>query len=285
MLRGSIPGSKPSMEAGARQPCGGALAAGRRRVHSTLMEAYLILFTAGLLAGAMNAAAGGGSFVTIPAMVFVGLPSVVANTSSTVALLPGTLASAWAWRRDFKSFEGIPLRTLVLISLGGGLVGAVLLLVTPQRAFDDILPWLLLAGTLAFAFGRRIGEVLRRRVVIGPGVLLGAQVLLSIYAGYFGGGVGIMMMAVWSLLGEVDIKAMSAGRTLLVSAANAVAVLCFALAGPVRWPETLVMLVAAVIGGYFGAALARRLPARLLRGFVVAYSAAMTAVFFWRAWA
>jgi uncharacterized protein len=285
MLRGSIPGSKPSMEAGARQPCGGALAAGRRRVHSTLMEAYLILFTAGLLAGAMNAAAGGGSFVTIPAMVFVGLPSVVANTSSTVALLPGTLASAWAWRRDFKSFEGIPLRTLVLISLGGGLVGAVLLLVTPQRAFDDILPWLLLAGTLAFAFGRRIGEVLRRRVVIGPGVLLGAQVLLSIYAGYFGGGVGIMMMAVWSLLGEVDIKAMSAGRTLLVSAANTVAVLCFAVAGPVRWPETLVMLVAAVIGGYFGAALARRLPARLLRGFVVAYSAAMTAVFFWRAWA
>jgi uncharacterized protein len=285
MLRGSIPGSKPSMEAGARQPCGGALAAGRRRVHSTLMEAYLILFTAGLLAGAMNAAAGGGSFVTIPAMVFVGLPSVVANTSSTVALLPGTLASAWAWRRDFKSFEGIPLRTLVLISLGGGLVGAVLLLVTPQRAFDDILPWLLLAGTLAFAFGRRIGEVLRRRVVIGPGVLLGAQVLLSIYAGYFGGGVGIMMMAVWSLLGEVDIKAMSAGRTLLVSAANAAAVLCFAVAGPVRWPETLVMLVAAVIGGYFGAALARRLPARLLRGFVVAYSAAMTAVFFWRAWA
>ena len=96
---------------------------------------------------------------------------------------------------------------------------------------------------------------------IGPGVLLGAQVLLSVYAGYFGGGVGIMMMAVWSLLGEVDIKAMSAGRTLLVSAANAVAVLCFALAGPVRWPETLVMLVAAVIGGYFGAALARRIPA------------------------
>src|SRR4051812_6978584 len=248
------------------------------------MDTILILFGAGLLAGAMNAAAGGGSFVTIPAMVFVGLPSVAANASSTVALLPGTVASAWAWRRDFQSFEGTPLRTLVLISLGGGLVGAVLLLVTPQRAFDAILPWLLLAGTLAFAFGRPIGEALRRRVRIGPGVLLGAQVLLSVYAGYFGGGVGIMMMAVWSLLGEVDIKAMSAGRTLLVSAANAVAVLCFALAGPVRWPETLVMLVAAVIGGYFGAALARRVPAPWLRGFVVAYSTAMTVAFFWRAW-
>jgi uncharacterized membrane protein YfcA len=277
MLRGSMHRVNPA-------PRWGMLAARRRRVQAAPMEASLILFAAGLLAGAMNAAAGGGSFVTIPAMVFVGLPSVVANTSSTVALLPGTLASAWAWRRDFKSFEGIPLRTLVLISLGGGLAGAVLLLVTPQRAFDDILPWLLLAGTLAFAFGRRIGEVLRRRLRIGPGVLLGAQVLLSVYAGYFGGGVGIMMMAVWSLLGEVDIKAMSAGRTLLVSAANAVAVLCFALAGPVRWPETLVMLVAAVIGGYFGAALARRVPAPWLRGFVVVYSSAMTVAFFWRAW-
>jgi uncharacterized protein len=248
------------------------------------MDTILILFGAGLLAGAMNAAAGGGSFVTIPAMVFVGLPSVAANASSTVALLPGTVASAWAWRRDFQAFEGIPLRTLVLISLGGGLVGAVLLLVTPQRAFDDILPWLLLVGTLAFAFGRRIGEALRQRVLIGPGVVLGAQVLLSVYAGYFGGGVGIMMMAVWSLLGNVDIKAMSAGRTVLVSAANAVAVLCFAIVGPVWWPETLVMLVAAVIGGYFGAVLARRIPAPWLRGFVVAYSAVMTAVFFWRAW-
>src|SRR3954468_23934904 len=277
MLRGSIHRVNPA-------PRRGTLAGAPRRVQAAPMEASLILFAAGLLAGAMNAAAGGGAFVPIPAMVFVGLPSVVANTSSTVAQLPGTLASAWAWRRDFKSFEGIPLRTLVLISLGGGLVGAVLLLVTPQRAFDDILPWLLLAGTLAFAFGRKIGEALRRRVQIGPGVLLGAQVLLSVYAGYFGGGVGIMMMAVWSLLGEVDIKAMSAGRTLLVSAANAVAVLCFALAGPVRWPETLVMLVAAVIGGYFGAALARRVPAPWLRGFVVAYSTAMTAAFFWRAW-
>lgn len=248
------------------------------------MDTILILFGAGLLAGAMNAAAGGGSFVTIPAMVFVGLPSVAANASSTVALLPGTVASAWAWRRDFQAFEGIPLRTLVLISLGGGLVGAVLLLVTPQRAFDDILPWLLLVGTLAFAFGRRIGEALRQQVLIGPGVVLGAQVLLSVYAGYFGGGVGIMMMTVWSLLGNVDIKAMSAGRTVLVSAANAVAVLCFAIVGPVWWPETLVMLVAAVIGGYFGAVLARRIPAPWLRGFVVAYSAVMTAVFFWRAW-
>jgi uncharacterized protein len=248
-------------------------------------ESALILFGAGLLAGAMNAAAGGGSFVTIPAMVFVGLPSVAANASSTVALLPGTLASAWAWRQDFRSFEGVPLRTMLLISLGGGLAGALLLLATSERAFDALLPWLLLTGTLVFAFGRQLGATLRHWVPIGPGTVLGAQVVLSVYAGYFGGGVGIMMMAVWSVLGELDIRAMSAARTLLVSAANAVAVLCFAAAGPVRWPETAVMLVAAILGGYFGARLARRVPAPLLRRFVILFGAAMTAVFFWRAWA
>jgi uncharacterized protein len=245
----------------------------------------LVLFGAGLLAGALNAAAGGGSFVTIPALVFAGLPSVAANASSTVALLPGTLASAWAWRRDFRPFEGVPLRTMLLISLGGGLAGALLLLATSERAFDALLPWLLLIGTLVFAFGRQLGAALRRWVSVGPGTVLGAQVVLSVYAGYFGGGVGIMMMAVWSVLGDLDVKAMSAARTVLVSAANAVAVLCFAAAGPVRWPETAVMLVAAVVGGYAGARLARRVPGPLLRRFVIAFGAAMTAVFFWRAWA
>src|SRR5829696_1210113 len=139
----------------------------------------LILFVAGLLAGALNAAGGGGSFVTIPALVSAGLPSVAANASSTVALLPGTLASAWAWRRDFRPFEGTPLRTMLLISLGGGLVGAMLLLATSERAFDALLPWLLLVATLVFAFGRQLGATLRRWVPIGPDTVLGAQVVLS----------------------------------------------------------------------------------------------------------
>src|SRR5829696_1078599 len=154
----------------------------------------LILFVAGLLAGALNAAAGGGSFVTIPALVSAGLPSVAANASSTVALLPGTLASAWAWRRDLRPFEGVPLRTMLLISLGGGLAGALLLLATSERAFDALLPWLLMTGTLTFAFGRQLGTVLRRWVSMGPATVLSAQIVLSIYAGYFGGGVGIMLL-------------------------------------------------------------------------------------------
>jgi uncharacterized membrane protein YfcA len=249
------------------------------------MASDLLLFAAGLLAGALNAAVGGGSFVSIPAMVFAGLPSLAANASSTVALLPGSLASSWAWRKDLQSFEGVRLRTLLLISLAGGLAGAVLLLVTPPRAFDRLLPWLLLTATLAFWLGRRAGEALRRRVRIGPGVILAAQVVLSIYAGYFGGGVGIMMMAVWNLLGPMDMKAMSAGRTILVSAANLVAVLCFAAFGPVHWRETAIMLVAAIVGGYLGAILARRVPSPTLRAFVLAFGVLMTGVFFWRAWA
>jgi uncharacterized membrane protein YfcA len=248
------------------------------------LSADLVLFAAGLLAGALNAAVGGGSFVTIPAMVFVGLPSVAANASSTVALLPGTVASAWAWRRELQPLEGVSLRPLLAISLVGGLAGAILLLSTPQRAFDQLLPWLLLIATLAFAMGRRLGEALRRRVHIGPGVILGAQVVLSVYAGYFGGGVGIMMMAVWSLLGPMDIKAMSAARTVLVSAGNLIAVLCFAAFGPVRWHATAIMLVAASIGGYGGAVGARLLPSVVLRRFVIVFSVLMTVAFFWRAW-
>ncbi|MBP0445921.1 sulfite exporter TauE/SafE family protein [Roseomonas sp. SSH11] len=248
------------------------------------LESTLLLLAAGLLAGAMNAAAGGGSFVSIPAMVFVGLPSVAANVSSTVALLPGTLASAWAWRRDYRSLQGISLVTLLAISLVGGLGGALLLLATTQRLFDGLLPWLLLTGTLAFTFGRPLGAALRKKVQIGQGTVITAQVLLSVYAGYFGGGVGIMMMAVWGLLGDLDIKAMSALRTLLVSAANLVAVACFAIAGPVFWPETLVMLVAAIAGGYLGALLASRMPASVLRGFVILFGTAMTVLFFWRAY-
>ena len=248
------------------------------------LEAALVMLGAGFLAGALNAAAGGGSFVSIPAMVFVGLPSVAANASSTVALLPGTLTSAWAWRGAFRSLQGFRLPVLVLISLVGGLAGAVLLLATSQRAFDDVLPWLLLVGTLAFAFGRPLGAALRRRVRIGRGPVLASQVLLSVYAGYFGGGVGIMMMAVWGMLGDLDIKAMSALRTLLVSIANLVAVLIFVVAGPVHWPETLAMLVSAIIGGYAGARLASRVPDEVLRGFVILFSTLMTAVFFWRAW-
>jgi hypothetical protein len=246
------------------------------------MEHSLLLFGTGLLAGAMNAAAGGGSFVTLPALVFAGVPSVSANASSTVALFPGSLASAWAYRDDFKPFDGVSMRAMLLVSLAGGLSGALLLLLTPQRAFDAIVPWLLLAGTLAFAFGGQLSARLRQRVRIGPVTLLCCQFVLGTYGGYFGGAVGIMTMAVWSLIGHSDIKAMNAAKTLLVGTMNSIAVLCFILANKVWWTQTCIMLVAAVVGGYGGARVARRLPSYHLRVGISVLNFGMTAVFFLR---
>jgi uncharacterized membrane protein YfcA len=231
----------------------------------------------------MNAIAGGGSFVTFPALVLVGLPSVSANATSTVALFPGTIASTWAYRRGLTGIAGLRLRLLLPVSVLGGLVGAVLLLIAPGRVFDQVVPWLLLAATLTFAGGRELGLALSRRLRIGPAVLLPVQFLLAIYGGYFGGAVGLMMLAVWSLLDTAELKAMAPARTLLVSAANGAAVLCFVVAGAVRWTETLAMLVSAIVGGYAGARFAQLVPPRLIRLFVLALSATVTAAFFLRA--
>jgi len=246
------------------------------------MQHIVLLVLAGLLAGTMNAVAGGGSFVTFPVLVFAGMPSVAANATSTVALFPGTMASTWAYRLDLQDVAGISLGTLLPISLAGGLLGAILLLITPGAAFDLVIPWLLLLATLTFAFGRELGERLRRHVRIGRGPLLTIQFILSIYGGYFGGAIGLMMMAVWILLDRAELKAMAPARTLLVSATNGMAVLCFALAGAVWWGEALAMMLSAIVGGYIGARFARRLPPSVLRVFVILLSATVTVGFFLR---
>ena len=243
-----------------------------------------LLAVAGLLAGAMNAIAGGGSFVSFPVMIAAGLPPVIANASSTVALFPGTLASTFAYRRDFSHVSGLRLRALLPLSLAGGLAGAVLLLATPARLFDVVIPFLLLFATITFAVGARAGLLLRRFVRVRPGTLLVLQFAISIYGGYFGGAVGLMMLATWSLVNATgDLKSMAPARVLLVSAANGAAVLWFIAAGAVRWPETLSMLAASVAGGYLGARIGRWLPARVVRGFVVVLTATVTVGFFARA--
>ena len=150
------------------------------------MGGTLFLFAAGLIAGAMNAVAGGGSFVSFPALVAAGVPAVAANASSTVALVPGTLASAWAYttgpyRRGLVGFGGVRFRALLAASVAGGFAGAVLLLSTPAAAFDSIIPWLLLLATLVFAFGQRLGAVLRARVRLGRGAALAVQFGLGVY--------------------------------------------------------------------------------------------------------
>ncbi len=247
------------------------------------MTTLALLALAGLLAGAMNAIAGGGSFITFPAMVFAGLPPVIANASSTVALFPGTLASSFAYRRDLRGIGGYGLGVLGAISFTAGIVGALLLLATPAHLFDVVIPWLLLLAALTFAFGARAGLALRRVVRVPLGALPVVQFVIATYGGYFGGAVGLMMMAAWSLLtASDDLKSMAPARVLMTSSANAGAVLCFIAVGAIRWPETLAMLAASVIGGYLGARLTSVLPQAAVRRCVVALTAFVTFMFFLR---
>ena len=245
------------------------------------MHGLLIVFLAGLIAGAMNAAAGGGSFVSIPALIYIGVPSVSANMSSTIALYPGSLASGWAYRRNLQPILNVSLKALFLATLAGGFAGALLLFLTPNTAFDKIIPWLLLLGSVTFALGRKLGGQLQKHYRPGASFLLIAQFFLGMYGGYFGGAVGIMMMAVWNLLGIHDVKAMNAVKVMLVLAANTIAVLCFAFAGTVAWRETLVMLVAAVLGGYVGARVTLRLSGSQIRVGISVVNFLITAVFFY----
>ena len=248
------------------------------------MHSIMTTFCAGLIAGAMNGLAGGGSFISLPAMILAGVPPVQANASSTVALFPGGVASAWAYRDGLSTVGPVSLRGLLIATLAGGFVGAALLLATPSTAFSFVLPWLLLVASLALAFGRRAGEKLRKRVQIRAGAVLGIQFLLGIYGGYFGGAVGIMMLATWGLLGDRDIKSLNAPRTVLVSAANACAVVTFILAHAVAWQPTLTMLVSALIGGYGGARIGRRASPRVIRLGTLVTTFCITLVFFAKAY-
>ena len=247
-----------------------------------LPDHFLLLFGAGLLAGTMNAAAGGGSFVTLPSLVFAGIPSVAANATSTVALFPGTLASAYAYRHDAKPFGHVSMRVMLAVMIAGGFTGAMLLLYTPSRTFDRIIPWLLLFGSLVFTFGPRVNAWLRKFVHIGPKTVVVVQFFLGTYAGYFGGAVGIMMMAAWSLLGVTDIRAMSAVRMTLVGAANSIAVVIFIVSRLVYWPQMVVVMIAGILGGYFGARVVRKLPVAGVRLGISALAFVMTAAVFYR---
>jgi hypothetical protein len=248
------------------------------------MSPLLVIGGAGVLAGMMNALAGGGSFVSLPALIAAGVPSVNANTSSTVALFPGQIASSWTYRDGLGPIGPVALRSLVVVTFVGGAIGAVLLLLTPIKTFDLVLPWLMAIATVALLFGARLGELLRRRWHIGVPTVLMAQFGLGIYGGYFGGGVGIMMMAVWSLLTDRTLKSFNAPRTFLVCAANTVAVLIFIAAGSVHWRESLVMLAGAVVGGFCGANIGRRAPAGAIRIGTLVLSVCMTLAFFARAY-
>jgi len=248
------------------------------------MPDFLLLLLAGLLAGSMNALAGGGSFVSLPALISVGVPSVTANATSTLALFPGGVASSWVYRDGVRDVCGVGIIPIAAATVLGGVVGSILLLLTPTSLFDAILPWLLLIATFMLAAGPRLSA--RLHTHFRPGILAVApvQFALGLYGGYFGGAVGLMMLAAWSALGGGDIKALNPTRMVMVTAANAVAVAVFVAAGAIEWAQCLPMTLGAVAGGWAGAHIGRKLPARAVRLLTLATAVLTTAVFFGRAY-
>jgi uncharacterized membrane protein YfcA len=233
----------------------------------------------------MNALVGGGSFVTLPTLLAAGLTSVEANASSAVALYPGGALSAFVYRNGLSSVCGVPLTLLVAASVSGGCAGALLLLWTPTSVFDRLLPWLLLLATVMLAFGSRLAPVGGTRGGRSERLtVVSAQFILGIYGGYFGGAVGIMMLATWGMLGARDLKALSAPRTLLVTAANTAAIVCLMIGGVVHWPEAAPVCGGALVGGYAGARVGQRLPSLLVRVVTVGLTVSMTLLFFRRAY-
>ncbi|WP_159911661.1 sulfite exporter TauE/SafE family protein [Pantoea sp. 18069] len=249
------------------------------------MGEWFLLLAAAFVAGALNAVAGGGSFLTLPALVFTGVPPVVANATGTVALLPGYLAGAWGFREDVQSPPGLSMKSVIVLSLLGGAAGALLLLVTPDATFRRVVPWLLLAATAMFAFGPQLRRWTAGAAHDGPPALLPAglgMLAVAIYGGYFNGGLGIVLLALFGLLGQTRLAAMNGMKNLVSALLTAIAVVVYAAGGLVEWPQALGMMVAATLGGYGGARLARRIPAPWLRAGIVVTGLVMSALFFWQ---
>jgi uncharacterized protein len=249
----------------------------------------VFLFFAAAIAGTLNAIAGGGTFLSFPALLSTGVPPVEANATNTVALWPGLAASASAYlkRLDVPRCLLVP---LLITSVIGGFAGSWLLLNTPQQTFLHLVPWLLLTGTLLFAFGNNI-RVLAGRTAISEewqrqlswrvvAVTSFIELLIGIYGGYFGAGIGFITLGMLTAIGMRDINAMSAIRTLLAAVINAAAVLIFIVARAVLWPQCVVMIAGAITGGWFGAHFAQRANPITMRRIVIAIGVAMTAYYF-----
>jgi uncharacterized protein len=242
-----------------------------------------LLGLAAFAAGVLNAMAGGGSFLTFPALVFAGVPPIVANATSALAVSPGYLGSTLGFRAELRQLPARRLRTETALAAVGGVAGACLLLLTPGPWFRGLVPWLLLFATALFVLAPWLAK--RRPASAptatsrwrGPG-LLG----VAVYGGYFNGGLGILLMALYSSTGEKDLHTTNALKNLNSLVLSLVSVATFALAGAIAWGPALLMMAAATAGGYAGARWSKKLPVAVVRGLVIATGLLMSAVFFWR---
>lgn len=247
------------------------------------MNAPLLLALSAFAAGVLNSIAGGGSFLTFPALVYAGVPVIAANATSAVAVFPGYLGGAIGFRHEIARFDARRRWQLIGISLVGGLLGALLLLATPAHVFGVVVPWLLLFATIVFAMSARLLQWTASVSIDPQRLLVPGALVVSIYGGYFNGGLGILLMALFAAAGIRELNVSNGLKNALSFVLSAISVAVFAAAGAVRWPEAALMMAAATVGGYAGARIARVLPARWVRAFIVAIGLVMSAVFFLRA--
>ncbi len=245
-----------------------------------------LLFGAAALAGAVNSVAGGGTLLSFPAALAWGLPSPIANATNALAMSPGSFASAWAYRRELAGARSL-IVSLLIPTLAGGVAGAAIMRLTPERLFDAIVPWLVLGATLAILLQRGIAT---RAADAGPptpgrrAAALAGQFAVGLYGGYFGAAMGIVMLAVLALIAPGDIQHRNAVKNLLSALVNGVASIYFALTGLIDPRAALLMTPGAIVGGFIGGQLARRASARVVRGLVVAIGLSLSALLGYRAY-
>ncbi len=242
----------------------------------------LLIFLVAAWAGAQNALGGGGSFLILPTLMFAGLDARAANITSCVALFPAQVATGWTGRALASGAGGLSLRALFALSIFGGGIGAVILLSTPAEIFARLVPWLVLFATAVFAWGSFIRKANDTAGHIGPIRAGLAQLLISIYGGYFGGGIGFLMVAALTFAGA-SVRVASATKNVLAGVMNASAVIIFLCSPDLHWPQALATSLGATLGGVLGARLLHRIDEKLLRILVVAIGCALTIGLFYRA--
>ena len=252
--------------------------------HSHLLSiAHIVLILASFAAGAQNALAGGGSFLTFPALLYAGLNPRAANITSAIALFPGQVTTSFAGRSMLAGAAGLSVRTLIILSLVGGAIGAALLLLTPVSLFSRLVPFLVLFATVVFAWGSffRKARSADAPPQVSPRNAAVLQFAISIYGGYFGGGIGILMLAALTAAG-LAVRNAGATKNLLAGVMNASAVVIFIFETHVEWKLVLYVAIAAIAGGQLGVFLLRRINETVLRVGITAIGVALTVGLFIR---
>jgi len=241
----------------------------------------LLFFSVSFIAATINSVAGGGTFLTFPVFIMSGLTSLQANIMSTIALWPGTLASAYGYKNELEMDKTI-LKPLLFVSLVGGICGSTMLLLTPETVFSVLVPWLLLLATCVFTFGNRAISIIRKDQTRAPskGFVYAGMLFIAVYGGYFGAGIGILTLAMLQLMGMSHIHKMNALKTLITSAINAVTAVIFMCSGKVVWPLAFVMVLGGISGGYVGARLALKVAPQKVRALIICIGFGMTTYFF-----